>query len=59
MLRRKAYESLLQWKRSKEKECLLIKGAQQIGKTFIVRQFGQKEYEHFVEINFLKNPRFL
>lgn len=56
MLRRKVYESLLQWKRSKEKECLLIKGARQIGKTFIVRQFGQKEYEHFVEINFLKNP---
>ena len=37
-------------------ECLLIKGARQIGKTFIVRQFGKNEYENFIEINFEENP---
>ena len=58
MLRRKAYENLLEWKKTKQNETLLIKGARQIGKTFLVRQFGQNEYESFIEINFLKNPDF-
>ena len=58
MLRRKAYENLLEWKKTKQNETLLIKGARQIGKTFLVRQFGQNEYKSFIEINFLKNPDF-
>lgn len=58
MLRRKAYENLLEWKKTKQNETLLIKGARQIGKTFLVRQFGQNEYKSFIEINFLKNPFF-
>ena len=56
MLRRKAYSDLLKWKNSKTKECLMIKGARQIGKTYLVREFGQREYKSFIEINFLKNP---
>ncbi len=34
----------------------MIKGARQVGKTYIVREFGNKEYKSFVEINFIKNP---
>ena len=56
MLKRKMYQFLLDWKSSKGKECLLIKGARQTGKTFIVEEFGAKEYKSFVEINFLKSP---
>lgn len=56
MLKRKIYQDLLNWKATKKKECLLIKGARQIGKTFIVQLFGQQEYESFIEINFLKTP---
>ena len=56
MLRRKAYENLIDWKKTKEHETLLIKGARQIGKTFLVREFGKNEYKSFIEINFLKNP---
>ena len=56
MLRRKAYDDLLKWKNSKSHETLLIKGARQIGKTFLVREFGKNEYKSFIEINFLKNP---
>ncbi|MGM9858119.1 MAG: ATP-binding protein [Bacilli bacterium] len=55
MLQRKLYKYLLDWKKSNKKEALFIKGARQVGKTFLVRQFGQKEYESFIEINFLKN----
>ena len=56
MLKRKMYRFLLDWKSRKGRECLLIKGARQIGKTFIVEEFGKKEYESFIEINFLKTP---
>lgn len=52
MLRRKMYDTLLAWKTEDKKECLLIKGARQVGKTYLVRKFGKKEYESFVEINF-------
>lgn len=38
--------------KTKSKECLLIKGARQVGKTYLVREFGRAEYESFVEINF-------
>ena len=56
MLKRKVYNQLLEWKNSRDKKCLMIKGARQVGKTYIVREFGLKEYESFVEINFIKNP---
>ena len=56
MLKRKAYDEFLRWKKTKDKECLFVKGARQIGKTYLVREFGHKEYESFIEINFLKNP---
>ena len=56
MLRRKAYDSLLEWKNQNGKKALCIIGARQIGKTTLVREFGAKEYEHFVEINFVTDP---
>lgn len=56
MLKRKKYDELLEWKNKKDKECLLIKGARQVGKTFLVEQFGKKEYKSFIEINFIKEP---
>ena len=52
MLKRKMYEQLLGWKNNKGKECLLIKGARQVGKTYLVREFAKAEYESIVEINF-------
>ena len=56
MLRRKAYAEILQWKNNHTKKCLMIKGARQVGKTYLVREFGKNEYESFIEINFIKNP---
>lgn len=52
MLKRKLYDALLEWKKEEKKECLLVKGARQVGKTYLIRQFGKNEYESFVEINF-------
>lgn len=54
MLKRKAYKTLLDWKDRPNKKALMIKGARQVGKTYLVREFGNNEYESFIEINFIK-----
>ena len=54
MLRRKMLEYLKNWKDSTKNECLVIKGARQVGKTYIIREFG-KSYKHYIEINFILN----
>ena len=55
MLKRKTYEKLVEWKNSKSQECLLVKGARQVGKTYLIREFGRREYSSFIEINFLEH----
>lgn len=55
MLERKAYEQLDFWKNHKGKQALLVTGARQIGKTYLIREFGARNYENFVEINLLEN----
>jgi len=54
-MRRLVFNALLHWKRAKNRKVLLLRGARQVGKTFIVRELA-KEFSHFVEINFEKNP---
>ena len=56
MLKRKFYYQLLEWKKTKKNECLLVNGARQIGKTFIIEQFGKDNYESYIYLNFIKNP---
>lgn len=58
-LRRAFYETLKSWKATKRQECLLIKGARQIGKTFIVEKFGRECYDSFIEINFIEHPELM
>lgn len=56
MLKRKVYKELLEWKNKKNKECLLVKGARQVGKTFIIEQFGKENYKNYLYINFFLSP---
>ena len=58
MLKRKILNELLEWKNNPARLTLLIKGARQVGKTFIVREFAKVHYKHFVEINFVENPEY-
>lgn len=55
-LRRRFYDYLVDWKKTKQQECLLVKGARQIGKTFIIEKFGREQYESFIEFNFVLEP---
>ena len=54
--KRKFYDLLVRWKSTKHQECLLVKGARQIGKTFIIEKFGREQYESFIEFNFVLDP---
>lgn len=55
MLERKIAKRLERFYKKKEKKALLITGARQVGKTFIIEQFAKK-YRHYVRINFIENP---
>ena len=54
MLKRKIYSYIEEFYRSSRK-ALLVTGARQTGKTFIIRKFGER-YKNFVEINFVDQP---
>jgi predicted AAA+ superfamily ATPase len=58
MLKRKFMDTLTEWKKNKKKECLLVKGARQVGKTFIIREFAKQNYKNIVELNFATHPEF-
>lgn len=51
MLRRKAYDGLLDWKNDHEKECLLVKGQRQVGKTYIIDAFIRDHYRHCIRMD--------
>lgn len=54
-MERKAMKSLIQWKSSRE--AILVTGARQVGKTFLIREFLMREYgeENYVEFNLYEN----
>lgn len=54
MLKRKAMDCLVAWKDSPSHKALLVDGARQVGKTYLIRAFGQENYRHVVEINLLE-----
>ena len=55
-LQRDFYNWLKEWRTSRDKLCLLVNGARQIGKTFIIEKFGREQYDSFIEINFALEP---
>lgn len=50
MLKRKALIQLKKWKEAGEQKSLIVSGARQVGKTYIVREFG-KDFSSFCEIS--------
>ena len=52
---RTAIEKLYRWKESKHRKPLIIEGARQVGKTWLMKEFGNKAYEDTVYINFDSN----
>ena len=52
-----AMEKLLKWKQSRYRKPLIIEGARQVGKTWLMKEFGRQSYADIVYINFDSNSR--
>ncbi|MCD8398045.1 MAG: ATP-binding protein [Lachnospiraceae bacterium] len=52
-----AIEKLREWKKSKYRKPLIIEGARQVGKTWLMKEFGRQEYEDVAYINFDHNSK--
>ena len=55
MLARKAYGRLLDWKHKDANKVLLVDGARQVGKTFLIEQFGREQFDELLKIDFLRD----
>ncbi|MDR2337931.1 MAG: AAA family ATPase [Deltaproteobacteria bacterium] len=59
MLKRKITDKLIEWKAEPNKCCLLVKGARQVGKTFIINEFAKANYRNYIYINFEINKEYM
>ena len=57
-MKRDIYRILRQWKQDKKRRPLLMRGARQVGKSYIVDLFGHREFGSLVTLNFEKNPEY-
>ena len=53
-MKRDFYQNLLTWKSESLRKPLILQGARQVGKTYILKQFGSQEYRQLLYINFEK-----
>ena len=51
-MKRNAMQDLVQWKNDEERKPMVLKGARQVGKTWIMKEFGRQYYESYVYFNF-------
>ena len=54
---RSAMYDLVKWKNNRNRKPLLIRGARQVGKTWLMKEFGKRHYEKYAYINFENNER--
>ena len=55
-MKRDIYQSLINWKKSDTRKPLILQGSRQVGKTYILKEFGKNEYEDTAYFNFEENP---
>ena len=56
-MKRYAMQRLIEWKTSKKRKPLIIRGARQVGKTWLMKEFGKTHFENTAYINFDNNER--
>ena len=54
-MRRNAYQKLIEWKSSNRRKPLILEGARQVGKTWLMNEFAKNEYKNKIYITFYKN----
>jgi predicted AAA+ superfamily ATPase len=55
-MKRDLYKQLVAWKQSSSRKPLVLKGARQVGKTYILKKFGEGEYDKIAYFNFEEDP---
>ena len=55
-MKRKLYKALIDWKNDPDRKPLVLEGARQVGKTWLLKEFGQNEYQNLVYVNFHDDP---
>ncbi len=55
-MKRDIYQQLLAWKHSELRKPLILRGARQVGKTYILKEFAKNEYENHIYLNFEDDP---
>jgi predicted AAA+ superfamily ATPase len=55
-MQRTAYQKLKNWQLKKDRKPLIVQGARQVGKTFLIKDFGQKEFKNLLYLNFEEDP---
>ena len=50
-MERTIYQDLLEWKNNPDRKPLILLGARQVGKTFILKEFGDREFDNFIYVN--------
>lgn len=58
IMNRDIYKILIDWKITEGRRPLLIRGARQTGKTFVVNEFGIREFGNLIYLNFERNPEY-
>lgn len=56
-MERDIYTQLLSWKNAEGRKPLILQGARQVGKTYLLKKFGQQEYKKCIYLNFEEDPR--
>lgn len=56
MLYRKRSEDIARWIDSKERNALLVTGARQTGKTYLIRKCLEESKKNYIEFNFIERP---
>ena len=57
-MERDLYNWLIHWKKEKKRKPIVIRGARQVGKTWLIEYFGRQDFNELVEINFEFHPHF-
>jgi predicted AAA+ superfamily ATPase len=57
MMKRTLYTELLQWKNAPSRKPLILQGARQVGKTWLMKEFGKNEFAQVVYLNFESSTR--
>ena len=50
-MERTIYQNLLEWKDNPNKKPLILLGARQVGKTYILKEFGSREFDNLIYVN--------